>query len=178
MHRIKGAASFNEAAPFTYGRINRHYSEFSKQTEVKKVIRLMKKEEINELAALWLNSSLTAHDFVPAEFWQEKLPLVQKEYLPGSITYVYEKEGKALGFLSLVKENKIGGLFVDSTAQNKGVGYALIEQAKRLFNFLELDVYARNEKAVHFYLRQGFQAVMVFKGEDTGEESIKMRWIQ
>ena len=142
------------------------------------MIRLMKKEEIQELAALWLNSSLTAHDFVPAEFWQEKLPLVQNEYLPGSITYVYEKEGRALGFLSFVKENQIGGLFVDSDAQDQGVGYALIEQAKRLFSFLELDVYARNEKAVHFYLRQGFQAVVVFKGEDTGEESIRMRWIQ
>ena len=86
--------------------------------------------------------------------------------------------GKALGFLSFVKENQIGGLFVDNSAQDRGVGYALMEQAKRLFSFLELDVYARNEKAVHFYLRQGFQAVVVFKGEDTGEESIRMRWIQ
>ena len=142
------------------------------------MIRLMKNEEINELAALSLNTSLIAHDFVSAGFWQEKLPLVQTEYLPKSITYVYEKDGKPLGFLSFVKENQIGGLFVDNNAQDKGVGYALMEQAKRLFSFLELDVYARNEKAVHFYLRQGFQAVVVFKGEDTGEESIRMRWIQ
>ena len=103
---------------------------------------------------------------------------MQTEYLPKSITYVYEKEGKALGFLSFVKENQIGGLFVDSDVQDQGIGHELIEQAKRLFSFLELDVYARNEKAVHFYLRQGFQAVVVFKGEDTGEESIKMRWMQ
>ncbi len=142
------------------------------------MIRLMKKEEINELAALWLTTSLIAHDFVSSAFWQEKLPMVQTEYLPKSITYVYEKEGRALGFLSFVKENQIGGLFVDPKAQDNGVGYALMEQAKRLFSFLELDVYARNEKAVHFYLRQGFQAVVVFKGEDTGEESIRMRWIQ
>ena len=175
---MRRAAAFNAAALSASGRINIYFSEFSKQTEVNKVIRLMKNEEINELAALWLNTSLIAHDFVSAGFWQEKLPLVQTEYLPKSITYVYEKEGKPLGFLSFVKENQIGGLFVDNNAQDKGVGYALMEQAKRLFSFLELDVYARNEKAVHFYLRQGFQAVVIFKGEDTGEESIRMRWIQ
>ncbi|MGL5206440.1 MAG: N-acetyltransferase [Acidaminococcaceae bacterium] len=138
----------------------------------------MKKEEIDELAVLWLKTSLIAHNFVAADFWHQKMPLVQTEYLPKSITYVYEKDDKPLGFLSFVKENEIGGLFVDCNAQNKGIGYALMEQAKRLFSFLELDVYARNEKAVHFYLRQGFQAVVVFKGEDTGEESIRMRWIQ
>ena len=175
---MKRAASLNEAALSAAGRINIYFSEFTNQTEVKKVIRLMKKEEIDDLAVLWLETSLIAHDFVPAAFWKEKLPLVQTEYLPKSITYVYEKEGKALGFLSFVKENQIGGLFVDNSAQDRGVGYALMEQAKRLFSFLELDVYARNEKAVHFYLRQGFQAVVVFKGEDTGEESIRMRWIQ
>ena len=175
---MRRAAALNATALSASGRINIYFSEFSKQTEVNKVIRLMKNEEINELAALWLNTSLIAHDFVSAGFWQEKLPLVQTEYLPKSITYVYEKEGKPLGFLSFVKENQIGGLFVDNNAQDKGVGYALMEQAKRLFSFLELDVYARNEKAVHFYLRQGFQAVVIFKGEDTGEESIRMRWIQ
>ena len=175
---MRRAAALNVAALSASGRINIYFSEFSNRTEVKKVIRLMKKEEIDELAALWFNSSLTAHDFVPAAFWKEKLPLVQNEYLPKSITYVYEEEAKALGFLSFVKENQIGGLFVDNSAQDRGVGYALMEQAKRLFSFLELDVYARNEKAVHFYLRQGFQAVVVFKGEDTGEESIRMRWIQ
>ena len=175
---MKRAASLSEAALSAAGRINTYFSEFTNQTEVKKVIRLMKKEEIDDLAVLWLETSLIAHDFVPAAFWKEKLPLVQTEYLPKSITYVYEKEGKALGFLSFVKENQIGGLFVDSDVQDQGIGHELIEQAKRLFSFLELDVYARNEKAVHFYLRQGFQAVVVFKGEDTGEESIKMRWMQ
>lgn len=142
------------------------------------MIRLMKNNEIDALAALWLESSLIAHDFVPAAFWQQKLPVVQEEYLSKSITYVYEEQGKLLGFLSLVKENQIGGLFVEHASQNKGVGYALIEQAKRLFSFLELDVYARNENAVQFYLRQGFRAVEVFKGGDTGAESIRMRWIK
>ena len=88
---MRRAAALNVAALSASGRINIYFSEFSKQTEVNKVIRLMKNEEINELAALWLNTSLIAHDFVSAGFWQEKLPLVQTEYLPKSITYVYEK---------------------------------------------------------------------------------------
>ena len=119
------------------------------------------------------------------KYWHD--PMMNPPYIsdrPGQspmgmdLVPVYEEEARALGFLSFVKENQIGGLFVDNSAQDRGVGYALMEQAKRLFSFLELDVYARNEKAVHFYLRQGFQAVVVFKGEDTGEESIRMRWIQ
>lgn len=142
------------------------------------MIRLMKSEEVGALANLWLDTSLVAHAFIPAEFWQQKLQLVQQEHLPKSITYVYEDNDKVLGFLSFAKENMIGGLFVDRDEQNKGVGHALIEQAKCLFSFLELDVYARNERAVKFYLSQGFQPVLVFKGEDTGEESIRMRWMQ
>lgn len=140
------------------------------------MLRLMQNKEIDELSDLWLESSVIAHNFVPAKFWQDRLPLIKRDYLPKSITYVYEEEGEALGFLSLVKEQQIGGLFVATKAQGQGVGYALMEQAKRLFDVLELDVYACNEKAVTFYLRQGFTAVTFYKGKDTGEESVRMRW--
>lgn len=140
------------------------------------MLRLMQNKEIEELSDLWLESSLIAHDFVPAKFWQDRLPLIKSDYLSKSITYVYEERGEALGFLSLVKEQEVGGLFVATKAQGQGVGYALMEQAKLLFDVLELYVYACNEKAVTFYMRQGFTAVAFYKGKDTGEESIRMRW--
>lgn len=140
------------------------------------MVRLMRTKEVALLAEIWLAASLIAHDFIPAAFWRARVELIKTAYLGKSITYVYEEKGELLGFISFAQAGKIGGIFVAPAAQGRGVGFALINQAKKLFNELELEVYARNVNAVHFYLRQDFQAILSYQGKDTGEASYRMRW--
>lgn len=140
------------------------------------MIRLMRQHEIPGLARLWLEASLSAHAFIPASFWQEKLKIVEREHLPAAVTYVYEEAGSLRGFLSVSGGNFIGGLFVAVADQRRGIGKALLEEAQLHYPCLELHVYVRNCEAVRFYLQNGFKPISFFKGDDTGEESIKMRW--
>lgn len=48
--------------------------------------------------------------------------------------------------------------------------------AKRMFATLELDVYVKNKAALAFYKQQEFIPVMVYAGDETGEDSFRMRW--
>lgn len=133
-------------------------------------------EEIKQLSTLWLEASLDAHSFIDAAFWQKNQILIETEYLPNSLTYVYFSGRTIKGFLSLVEVGKIGGLFVGPAYQRQGIGTELMQVAKRLFPILELDVYAENERAVKFYVKEGFKEIETCFGDDTGAKQIKMRW--
>ena len=140
------------------------------------MIRLVAKSEIKELGQLWLRASLRSHDFIPEEYWRQKLPSIEVKYLGGSLVYVYLTAGAPVGFIALVKKGFIGGLFVEPSQQGRGVGRALLTYAQELFNHLELDVYARNTRAVKFYQQAGFYLVATHQGDETGEESLRLRW--
>lgn len=142
------------------------------------IIRLMKLEETEVVADLWLETSIAAHSFVAEEFWYKHYDEIKDKYLPCSVTYVAEEDEQAIGFISILAWKKIGGLFVAVDFQRQGIGRTLLEQAKVLCTSLELDVYAKNEKAVQFYLKQGFNPLLAYRGGDTGQESFRLRWLK
>ena len=61
-------------------------------------------------------------------------------------------------------------LYVDPEAQNRGVGTALLDQAKTLRpDGFVLWVFQRNEGARRFYERHGFEAVKLTDGAENME---------
>lgn len=107
---------------------------------------------------IWLKGNCGAHDFLPASFWQSYYGEVRDEYLPASMTFVDEDKGRITGFVSLVAGERyyIGALFVSGQDQGKGIGTRLLNRCKSVWPELTLDVFEQNEKAVRFYLSQGF----------------------
>jgi ribosomal protein S18 acetylase RimI-like enzyme len=78
--------------------------------------------------------------------------------------WVAEETGRVLGFLGL-DAGFVSHLYVDPEAQNRGVGRALLDCAKRLRpDGLELWVFQRNEGARRFYERHGFSLVRLTDG--------------
>jgi len=77
---------------------------------------------------------------------------------------VAEDETGILGFAGL-SGNELSHLYTDPPAQNRGVGTALLEHAKRLRpDGLELWVFQRNDGARRFYERHGFELVRLTDG--------------
>ena len=57
-----------------------------------------------------------------------------------------------------------------------GIGTALLDLAKKGRSALTLRVYQKNERAVKFYLRNGFRIREEGLDEGTGEKEYEMVW--
>ena len=61
------------------------------------MIRELQKADINKVAAIWLDTNIKAHYFIPAQYWKSNIELV-KEMLPQAEVYVYEDDCQIEGF--------------------------------------------------------------------------------
>lgn len=123
---------------------------------------------------LWLTSNLEAHPFVVPAYWEQNFNMV-KELLPQAEVWVYERDFHILGFMGIT-DGYIAGIFVDSSARSKGIGKELLDWAKQQHDRLTLHVYEKNQRAVNFYLREGFLIQTAQFDESTKETEFAMIW--
>ena len=138
------------------------------------MIRRLQEPDIDRVMALWLDTNLKTHDFVPAEYWRSNFEPV-KEMLPQAEVYVYESAGEIQGFVGLSGEY-IEGIFVVDEMQSQGIGRRLLDHMKATKDTLYLSVYQKNTRAIRFYHREGFVIQREGLDESTGEKEFTMLW--
>lgn len=138
------------------------------------MIRDFHPDDLNAVMELWLSANLQAHDFVDPAYWKENFDMV-KGMLPQAEILVWEQNDRLLGFLGMT-DDYIAGIFVDSAARSKGIGKELLERAKQRHSRLTLHVYEKNQRAVNFYLREGFHIQTTQLEETTQETELTMIW--
>jgi len=138
------------------------------------MIRKFKETDLDSIMKLWLETNIFAHDFIDEKYWRSNYEQV-RQMMPEATIYVYE-ENSIKGFAGL-SGNYIAGIFVEPNSQSKGIGKALLNHIKGINKELFLHVYKRNERAVRFYIREGF----FIDGEqidiNTNEPELIMKWI-
>ena len=139
------------------------------------MIRLYEEKDTEAILELWYQASLRAHSFLTEKFLDQERTNLREQFLPNSQTWVKEKEGQVVGFISLI-ENEVGGIFVHPHWQKQGVGKGLLDKAASLHEILELDVFAANEQGRAFYAKYGFRPIRQFEDEATGELTIRLRF--
>ena len=138
------------------------------------MIRKLRKADINKVADIWLDTSIKAHYFIPAQYWKRNFDLV-KELLLQATVYVYEDKQEIQGFVGLSDEY-IEGIFVSAEMQSQGIGKILLNYVKGKRNNLLLNVYQKNARAISFYQREGFEIQCNGIDEATGERDYAMAW--
>lgn len=131
--------------------------------------------DIDIAAAIWLESSIQAHSFIPADYWKSKVEEMKNVWLPSSDTWILKSGNQVIGFYSLV-ENRLAALFLLPTEQGNGLGRMLLEHAKKRRESLELTVYEKNRKSISFYLKSGFVKKSTRTDIDTGEQEVLMAY--
>ena len=140
------------------------------------MIRRLQKTDIDTVAQIWLTSNREAHDFVPAEYWESNFTPVKEMLLQAEVYVCGDEESNEIrGFIGL-EDEYIAGVFVRKEARSKGTGKALLDYVKEIKKKLTLHVYVKNEKAVRFYQREGFQILKKMTDDATGEEECLMAW--
>ena len=133
---------------------------------------LVNPDETDQILNIYLETSYSAHHFIEKRFWDDNIEKV-KNLLESSETYYYVKDGRIIGFISFL-DIYMGALFIKYEFQNRGIGKELLDHAKETKEMIILNVYAKNEKATNFYLKNGFVITGEQIDEDTGEKVISM----
>jgi ribosomal protein S18 acetylase RimI-like enzyme len=129
---------------------------------------------LKKIEEIWLKGNKEAHAFVSEEFFFGHLPML-RELMPKVTVLVSEEEDTVTGFLGM-EDGFILGLFVDPVKQGQGIGRKLLQEAKRKTDVLTLKAFVKNERAVAFYIREGFTAAGTELDETTGEEEVTFVW--
>ena len=82
-----------------------------------------------------------------------------------------EKSWALLGWIRAILQG-----FCAEGGAVRGIGKALLDIVKEKKAELALHAYQKNEKAVRFYLREGFRIRREMIDEDTREEEYLMEW--
>lgn len=115
-----------------------------------------------------------AHPFLSREFLEQERHNIPKVYLPMAETWVWDTDGRVVGFISLLG-NEVGAIFVDPACQGTGIGRALMDKARALRGNLEVEVFTRNLGGRAFYAKYGFELMHQKVHEQTGFELMRLR---
>ncbi len=139
------------------------------------IIRSYRPTDVDNLTAVWYESTIKAHDFIPEEKWHAHKDDLRDIYLPIAETWIAEEDGEIVGFISLL-DKYIGALFIKPSWQGQLVGTKLINQVTQIKDTLTVGVYKKNQKARQFYEKRGFVFVNEEMQNETGEMVQNMIW--
>lgn len=134
----------------------------------------LNKKDINQIMDIWLKENKRTHSYIPETYWDNHFEEVKEEILKAEI-YVYKEKEEICGFIGL-SSTYIAGIFVKKEKQSMGIGKKLIQYCKSKYPELMLSVYAKNERAIAFYEREGFKIVKEEIDKTANEKEYVMTW--
>lgn len=138
------------------------------------VIRPYTPEDREAVLEVWDESVPVAHPFWAPEVITRERQAIADRFLPRAETYVWERAGTIVGFVSLLG-TEVGGLFVRPRCHRQGIGRALMDAARASREHLELEVFEANPIGRAFYQRYGFRVIGVHQDETTGLRVLRLR---
>ncbi len=131
-------------------------------------------QDLDQVMEIWLKTNIQAHGFITEDYWKINAEDVRKMILEAEM-YVCKENQRVTAFIGLM-DDYIAGIFVDEKKQSQGFGKVLLNHAKQIKERLTLHVYQKNERALHFYLRERFQIEHKQTDENTGETELLLVW--
>ena len=120
------------------------------------MIKKLTLDKLDEVMDIWLNTNIEAHNFISEQYWINNFDLV-KEMIPNADVYIFEESNLIKGFIGIVDQNYIAGVFVRDRYQRQGIGKELLDYCKSKYSYLILDVFIRNKNALSFYRKNNFE---------------------
>jgi len=77
--------------------------------------------KIDKIMKIWIEENINAHHFISKDYWQANYDYV-KAALPHATVFVYEDGDEIKGFIGIVENSYITGLFVSQKYQSQGIG--------------------------------------------------------
>ncbi|MGH1415616.1 MAG: GNAT family N-acetyltransferase [Pelagimonas sp.] len=137
------------------------------------MIRNYKTKDADAVVDVWKVATAVAHPFLANDFIADEAENLRNIYLVNAQTRVMEWDGEVAGFIAMIG-NEIGGLFLDPELHGRGLGRALVDDAAKQFDTLEVEVFERNTVGRRFYDSYGFRGIGSSIHEATGETVLRL----
>lgn len=137
------------------------------------MIKELNINQLDEVMKIWLYTNIETHNFIPKEYWISKFDFV-KQMLPSANIYVFNENNIIKGFIGIIEQGYIAGLFVKKEYQGEGIGHKLIEYCKLKYQHIKLDVFEKNKNALDFYYKNEFKVLDKKIDEETKELEYNM----
>ncbi len=131
------------------------------------MIRKSNNQDTEAIFSVWNKASSLAHPFLEKDFVEQVKKDMLEIYIPNAETWVYEKEGEVVGFISML-DNEIGGLFVEPEEHSNGIGTELVDYVSGQFDSLEVEVFEDNSIGRAFYEKYGFRQIRRYMDDNSG----------
>lgn len=138
------------------------------------MIRKREENDVDTIINIWFESQNLAHPFLEKSFVEKVRKDLREIYLPNTDTWVYEEEGKIVGFISMI-ENEIGGLFVKPDHHSKGIGSKLVDLVRMDHENLEVEVFEKNRIGRSFYLKYGFTEIKTYYHKESNQMMLRLQ---
>ena len=115
------------------------------------MIKKLELSQIDRVMNIWLESNVSAHDFIPRQYWDTNYEVV-KQALPEATVYIYEDEHDVQGFIGIIDRSYIAGLFVTREARSNGIGSRLIGVCKEESALLDCRNFNRTNRVTYIIL--------------------------
>ena len=138
------------------------------------MIRKYREGDVKNVLDAWEAASRLAHPFVSEDFLESERHNIPNVYLPNTETWVWETEGRVVGFIAMIG-GEIGGLFLQPEFHSQGIGRALVDHVRELKGDLEVDVFEANTIGRTFYDKYGLVQIPGETTERDGHRIIKMQ---
>ncbi len=140
------------------------------------MIRNYKTKDTDAVVEVWKAATAVAHSFLTNDFILDEAENLRNIYLIHAQTRVMERDGEVAGFIAMLG-NEIGGLFLDPKLHGLGLGTALVDDAAKQFDALEVEVFERNAVGLKFYDSYGFRQIGSSVHDATGETVLRLAHI-
>ncbi len=80
------------------------------------MIRKYDTGDLADLLDVWYKAAQMAHPFWTHDFFEQERRNISQEFLPVAETWVFESEGRVVGFIALL-DDEVWGIFVAPTTQ-------------------------------------------------------------
>lgn len=138
------------------------------------VIRPYEDRDLDDLLAAWAAASEIAHPFLSPEFLASERNNIPNLYLPNAETWVYESDGRVVGFVALPR-NEVGAILVHPSHQRMGVGQRLMDKAREIRGGFIVEVFKANTMGRAYYAKYGFIPIEEKVDNQTGFDLLWLR---
>lgn len=136
------------------------------------MIRRFLTADLGDVMDIWLTSNIQAHPEIDASYWTNQYETFMVGQLLESKTYVYEIEGKIVGFASLNQQMMLNAINVYPDYQRSGIGEALLDELSTHTQKMFVRVMVSNVTAFNFLTTNGFVMVENFFDQQTNQQSM------
>lgn len=137
------------------------------------MIRQFETTDTDIIVSVWRAASAVAHPFLPADFIESEADALRNLYLKHAKTRVLVQDNQVVGFAALIGD-ELAGLFLHPTCHGQGLGRALVDDALKDRDHLDVEVFENNKIGRRFYARYGFRETGRSLHAPSGQQIVHM----